>query len=563
MGVFRLFRYYLNHFENFYKCLHNPYKTNLGSQKPAYYCDWLLIDTNAIMHPAVKGVMLPDPNSAVSILMQELNEVETNYADKEEAAFEAVWNAVVNLMKLAQPVKGIFLAIDGTPGLCKQSQQRKRRFKTCKDTPKDQLQQFDSSNLSCGTAFMDRLCTYLRTCLQNMKSTHQCFKHLSILFSDMYVPGEGEHKLIRWMESQSVHQSYTLYSPDADLLMLSLILPQRNIYVLRENIYNDVRGDWLSVNIDKLRVVAISTILTLAPTLQSKPDWHTRRVLQDYVLYFMLLGNDFLPHGSGLEIINEGIVQLNNAYAQTLLTHTYLINSNLHINFISFSFLLQQLAQMEPLMLAQKYLRNKWSEPDSLIVAHTTLTLDGTQATINFQAYRQAYYKKKFGIENIDEHKDQLYNICFEYVHGLAFVTQYYAKQIPTFDWFYPYHYAPLCCDIVDYLQQCNQEQFERINTFKFVEPLNVLESLVSVLPLGSFNACLPLSQERISKLVIKITTKEEFSSFFPTDFVVDIEGVINEYEGTCILPVMNHKQTKALCRGLPKPLVKFKCDEI
>ena len=563
MGIFRLFRYYLTHYDGFFRSLRKPYKGPIGSQKPADYCDWLLVDTNAIMHPAIKGVFFPDTSSLQHIMMMENSDpVQLSYQDKEDAAFDAVWQSVCNLIKLIQPRKGIFLAIDGVPGLCKQSQQRKRRFKSYKDTDKDLLRTFDGSQLTCGTAFMDRLCSFLRQkCQTHLKSQ---FKKLDILYSDMYVPGEGEHKLIRWIETQSHDLYYTIYSPDADLIMLSLILPQPHVHVLRENIYNDVYGDWLHVNIDKLRLVVLDTIVKHFPDLQKRPDWNPKQCLKDYVLYFMLLGNDFLPHGSGLEIINEGVQQLNYAYSNTLMNSGYLINHMNHINIkTSFTHLFQQLSVIEPLMLAQKRLLNKWNIPDELIVNHTIMSLDGKEAKINFETYRKEYYKKKFNIDIDNEHEQEIRTICYEYVHGLAFVIQYYSASIPSFDWFYPYHYPPLSSDILAFLESLNDAQAQEINIFEFKQPLNVLESLISVLPIGSFDSCLPLTSDRISKLALKISEHKEYASYFPTTFEVDCSGVINEYEGTCILPIMNSKQVKTLCRGLPKPLIKYGIEKL
>jgi len=43
----------------------------------------------------------------------------------------------------------------------------------------------------------------------------------------------------------------------------------------------------------------------------------------------------------------------------------------------------------------------------------------------------------------IDYDSDQLKEIIFHYIEGIQWVLYYYYEGIPSWGWFFPYHYAP------------------------------------------------------------------------------------------------------------------------
>ena len=66
---------------------------------------------------------------------------------------------------------------------------------------------------------------------------------------------------------------------------------------------------------------------------------------------------------------------------------------------------------------------------------------------------QEQYYKSRFGIEDI--RKDPKYlDIVKKYIEGLEFYARYYFIGLPSWTWYYPYHYTPLITDVFDYLSE-------------------------------------------------------------------------------------------------------------
>jgi 5'-3' exonuclease len=78
------------------------------------------------------------------------------------------------------------------------------------------------------------------------------FSVKNIVYSSHLVPGEGEHKIFDMLragkESLNIpdDKNILVYGKDADLFMLTLLSPNPNIYLIREDLNE-------SINIDELR----------------------------------------------------------------------------------------------------------------------------------------------------------------------------------------------------------------------------------------------------------------------------------------------------------------------
>lgn len=104
---------------------------------------------------------------------------------------------------------------------------------------------------------------------------------------------------------------------------------------------------------------------------------------------------------------------------------------------------------------------------------------------------------------------------------------QYYFQGCPSWNWYYPYHYAPFASDFGEVEGKVDNE-FET-NT----APVRPLEQLMSVFPPGSSHY-LP---ESWAKLMTDPASP--MLSAYPTDFVTDLNGKKQAWQGV-------------ICKGSP-----------
>jgi 5'-3' exoribonuclease 2 len=128
------------------------------------------------------------------------------------------------IIRIVKPKNVLYLAIDGVAPRAKQNQQRSRRFRTAKDAEtqkereaeiksnwKDQIAfdegktdnawHFDSNVITPGTEFMHRLSVGLKTYIHERSIEDPLWHGLAVIFSDAFVPGEGEHKILDFIRS--------------------------------------------------------------------------------------------------------------------------------------------------------------------------------------------------------------------------------------------------------------------------------------------------------------------------------------------------------------------------
>lgn len=138
--------------------------------------------------------------------------------------------------------------------------------------------------------------------------------------------------------------------------------------------------------------------------------------------------------------------------------------------------------------------------------------------------YADRYYEQKFKVDALDygfRHK-----VGRAYVEGLAWVLLYYFQGCPSWDWHYPYHYAPFAADFV------GLEDMEI--TFEKGKPIRPFEQLMSVLPASS-NHALP---ETFHPLMSD--PKSDIIDFYPEDFDVDLNGRRFASQGVILLPFID-----------------------
>ena len=146
------------------------------------------------------------------------------------------------------------MCIDGVAPVSKQFQQRQRRYKS--EVHPDA---FDSNCITPGTRFMDSLSQYLEWFIRYKMANDPLWPE--VIFSNEKVPGEGEHKLVKYVRQfGSENEHYMIHGMDADLIMLALASQRENFHILREN-----RNDLFHIDMKPIRDTLVYTLYKNLP----------------------------------------------------------------------------------------------------------------------------------------------------------------------------------------------------------------------------------------------------------------------------------------------------------
>jgi 5'-3' exoribonuclease 2 len=140
------------------------------------------------------------------------------------------------------------------------------------------------------------------------------------------------------------------------------------------------------------------------------------------------------------------------------------------------------------------------------------------------EGYADRYYEQKFHADP----KDVSFRnkVAAAYVEGLAWVLLYYFQGCPSWEWYYPYHYAPFAKDFVNLKDMTIKFEKGRIS--------KPFEQLMSVLPAASRHA--------IPDVFHDLMTDEdsEIIDFYPEEFEIDLNGKKFAWQGVAILPFID-----------------------
>lgn len=194
--------------------------------------DNFFLDMNGIVHQAQQTVRgygnaaKAGPKVDLGLPESEIN----------RAVFKQMEEYINTLMKVVAPRKRLIIALDGIPPRAKQQQQRKRRFRAvCSQPDVVKKPSFDTNTITVGTSFMDDLSDAINAYItRSQMRVHPGFE---FVFSDSNVPGEGEHKIAEMIRSQYSNDSNVIYGLDADLVLIGLLAPSTNTYLLREDVW--------------------------------------------------------------------------------------------------------------------------------------------------------------------------------------------------------------------------------------------------------------------------------------------------------------------------------------
>ncbi|CAK7267453.1 5'-3' exoribonuclease 2 [Sporothrix epigloea] len=146
------------------------------------------------------------------------------------------------------------------------------------------------------------------------------------------------------------------------------------------------------------------------------------------------------------------------------------------------------------------------------------------------EGYSDRYYEQKFHVDAKDV--EFRHSVARAYVEGLAWVLLYYFQGCPSWEWYYPYHYAPFAADFVE-LEKL-ELHFEKGRISK------PFEQLMSVLPAASRHAIPEIFHD------LMLDEDSEIIDFYPEDFALDLNGKKFAWQGVVLLPFIDMKRLLA-----------------
>lgn len=201
---------------------------------------------------------------------------------------------------------------------------------------------------------MARLSEQLRYFVNKKISEDSDWRNIEVILSGHDVPGEGEHKIMEYIRLSKAQPDYNpnvrhcLYGLDADLIMLGLLSHDPHFCLLREEVKfgparkksNSRRVPLFTLSLDASLIVVLylsldaqSFFLLHLSLLREYLDLEFRslvtdselsfaysleRIIDDFILLAIFVGNDFLPHLPDFHIHENALERLFEIYKKVL-----------------------------------------------------------------------------------------------------------------------------------------------------------------------------------------------------------------------------------------------------
>jgi len=332
--------------------------------------DNLYLDMNSILHNCTR-------TPSVNVILTD------------EMVCQKVFAYIDHLFNCVKPQSTIYLAIDGVAPRAKINQQRSRRFRAAQEfeeardeaiengtyiqPPPEDENTFYKSSISPGTVFMAKMSEQLKYFIHDKVSNDNSWKNINVIFSGHEVPGEGEHKIMEYIRSlksspnYNINTRHCIYGLDADLIMLGLVTHEPYVSILREEVFFGKQNEKIvTLDNQKFYLLHISIVReylklefdTLIKDMQFEYDFE--RVLDDFVLAMMAIGNDFLPHLPDLEINKGAFDYILQGFKSIFQDLTGYMSENAVINFEKFGVWVNFLANIEKALFEKQDVDVTW-----------------------------------------------------------------------------------------------------------------------------------------------------------------------------------------------------------
>ena len=523
----------------------NKYRAAFKRFKPRQ-CNILAFDLNGLIHKVAQQVFgygaseddveieIYDYNNTIIISEEELE-------SRKKRLIREVWLELIALVREIGPTDQVIVAVDGVAPQAKITQQRRRRFRSATERPREQV--FDSNSITPGTVLMDEIHTFLYEKLESVIEDEQLKSVFPpvINYSSYLTDGEGEHKIadvLRQLGTSAVRtrdMTIVIDGLDADLFM---------IYMLQLHNFADVvlrRSD--------------HEYLSLAAIGLNSPN--------DFVIKACLVGNDFIPKmpafaqvdtyldyildedsrlpsagfGSGSSRAIPVIVPEGGTTVPGKVT-----SETGDIDWLAFR---NWLTALQPFYDRQL---QTWATADTIGIASDAVNIVQSYGSVS--AYQKKFNKVVFDdlwfkhivspvnykTATVTEQDKQL--VALKYLQGIVWVYTYYRNGPNAVDktWFYPFHYGP---SNTSYLLNFVKDNLDEMQILTISQPmfqsLSMVEQLMMVLPPRSYT----LLPEDYHFLMLN-SQDSPIYDLYPETIVIDNTGGVKEHEAIVLVPLVD-----------------------
>jgi 5'-3' exonuclease len=448
----------------------------------------LLVDMNCMIYHILKEPKMsniPYPGQPGS---PESNQWETKLQDEVCKYLTHVW-------RCAGTPTQVYVALDGVVPYAKIKQQRFRRFKSAAaSNATTATATWDTNAITPGTAFMAAMGNALRAAGSKFGWT----------ISDTDETGEGEHKVMKWLQVNSGKLApgpIVVYGLDADLILLCLLAGERlgdayKMYLLRESM---AFGKLVRPSQSEHADLCFFGIAALLSSLQNRETW-SREQFYDYIFGMSFCGNDFLPTGLSLRMRDNGHAILLSCLTTLWKRDTHLVKFEDGIAVPDKAGLIHftkfMLAQEERLVLTtikgKMSARHGESAEDNLPLieqAERPLIESGPNHQDGSsggglrlkRGWQKIYSRLALGSDD-REHRSRC---ATEFWQGWCWILRYYQGLPVDFEWVYSAGYPPTWSDLLERLT--SDTDFNGTMEIKERVPLKPQEQLALVLPMRSW----------------------------------------------------------------------------
>lgn len=424
----------------------------------------LCIDFNGMIYPALRRVEAAADGEG--------------HPPREEI-FAEVWRDLEALHRRI-PAPHVFVAHDGVCPYAKVVQQRKRRLLRHLD-PVDPPRpgSFDTAHVSPGTDFTADLVRFM----------HRRCAERGWRYSGADEPGEGEHKIFRWLSHQrwldpASVSSVAVHGLDADILVLSMLWTLGGgdgtpTFVMRDD-GDDSDDDRNQTCVDVLALRR--AIHARAADLVDGEVGDEEIVVREYAFLMSTCGNDFLPRVPGMEVSPGTCDALLRTIAPADAPRA--IGPDDRVDDGALLDIIDRLAEGEDgrvLSANERYLRGPGKE---LPVSPLAYRIRDAR-----RGWRAEYHAWMCGASD----PGTVAATACDFVRGMKFVWAYYTGNGEGLDWrwHYPWPHAPSFRDIANALASTT-DATDATNPGPARPPITADEQLLAIIPAASAETVVP-----------------------------------------------------------------------